>query len=296
MPKTPTPPPILVCDENPHSRRLVAEVLSGGGFSKLHFASDGLDLLKSTMLVKPRIVITSSRIPGISGLHFTRMVRDGHETIDRALSIIVMTNTPTQGFVEAAQESGADELLCRPFTGAALLARVEAVLLRPRRFIDSVVYVGPCRRRRMLEEYGGPLRRYSDPFEHENRPLWEAEGNRALVRQCLGAIGALAGPVAPGDRRQMRALYEAVREAEELADEICDQALGEATRSLGRYLSDSGAADGVEKDVLDAHIEVLQRLARLGQQQQDEREALVRDLGAAVDACRAKQRDRTHAA
>jgi DNA-binding response OmpR family regulator len=234
------------------------------------------------MLVKPRIVITSSRIPGISGLHFTRMVRDGHQTIDRALSIIVMTNTPTQGFVEAAQASGVDEMLCRPFTGAALLARVEAVLLRPRRFIDGVMYVGPCRRRRMLEEYGGPLRRYSDPLENTNQPLWEAEGNRALVRQSLNALGDLAGPLTPGDRRALRELYAAVREAEQLADEVCDQALGDATRSLGRYLSDPSKADCIDKKVLDAHIEALQRLARLGAQQQDEREGLVRDLAAST--------------
>ena len=175
----------LVCDDNPHTRRLVSEVLAGAGFEKVQFATSGAELLTLTIEFQPRIVITSSRVPALSGLEFTRIIRGGYGSVNRALSIIVMTDTPTQKFLDASRAAGVDEMLVRPFNGAALLARVEAVLLRPRRFVESITYVGPCRRRRMLDEYAGPLRRFTDPLEDNNKPLWEAESNRDLALQWM---------------------------------------------------------------------------------------------------------------
>lgn len=273
----------LVCDENPYTRRLVADVLAGAGFDKVQFASDGVDLLTLTVEFQPRIVITTSRVPGISGLDFTRMIRSGYRGVNRALSIIVMTDTPTQKFIDAAREAGADELLVRPFTGQALLSRVEAVLLRPRRFVESVGYVGPCRRRRMLEEYDGPTRRFTDPFEGSDKPLWEAEGNRALVRACITKISELAAVLTPGDRRKLREVYSAVRETEQLADDVRDQFMGDAARSLGRYITAIGGAGAVDHDVLTTHIDAMQKLSVLTSEHQNAREQLVKGLVAVVD-------------
>lgn len=273
----------LVCDENPHTRRLVADVLAGVGFEKVEFASDGVELLKLTVEFQPRIVITTSRVPGISGLDFTRMIRSGYQGINRALSIIIMTDTPTQKFIDAARAAGADELLVRPFNGQALLSRVEAVLLRPRRFVESVGYVGPCRRRRMVEDYDGPMRRFTDPLEENERPLWEAETNRELVRACVTRISELAVALSPGDRRKLREIYGAVRETEQLADDVRDQFMGDAARSLGRYITAIGGSGAVDQDVLTTHIDAMQKLCVMTSQHLAEREELVKGLVAVVD-------------
>jgi two-component system, chemotaxis family, chemotaxis protein CheY len=273
----------LVCDENPFTRRLVADVLSGAGFEKVQFARDGIELMKFTPEFQPRIVITTSRVPGISGLEYTRMIRSGYRGVDRTLSIIVMTDTPTTKFIEAAREAGADELLVRPFNGQALLARVEAVLLRPRRFVESLEYVGPCRRRRMIEDYGGPMRRFTDPLEGAEKPLWEHETNRALVRQCVTRISELAAGLSPGDRRKLREVYAAVRDTEQLADDVRDQFMGDAARSLGRYITAVGGAGAVDPEVLSTHIDALQKLGVLGSDYHAQREELVRGLVKVVD-------------
>lgn len=273
----------LVCDENPHTRRLVADVLAGAGFEKVQFASDGKELLKLTVEFQPRIVITTSRVPEISGLEYTRIIRAGYENVSRALSIIVMTDTPTQKFIEAARQSGVDEMLVRPFTGAALLSRVEAVLLRPRRFVESVNYVGPCRRRRMLDEYGGPMRRFTDPLEESAKAPWEAESNRDLVRNCVTRISELSIALSPGDRRKLREVFAAVRDTEQLADDVRDKAMGDAARSLGRYIAAVGGAGAVDPEVLTTHIDAMQQLGALGSAQCAEREELVRGLVAVVD-------------
>ncbi len=273
----------LVCDENPHTRRLVADVLAGVGFEKVQFATDGVDLLKLTVEFQPRIVITSSRVPGVSGLDFTRMIRSGYRDINRALSIIVMTDTPTQKFIDAARKAGADELLVRPFNGQALLSRVEAVLLRPRRFVESVNYVGPCRRRRMVDEYDGPMRRFTDPLEENERPLWEAETNRELVKKCITRISELANALTPGDRRKLREVYAAVQDTEQLADDVRDQFMGDAARSLGRYITAIGGSGGVDQDVLTTHIDAMQKLSVLTSEHQAAREELVLGLVKVVD-------------
>ncbi|MEZ5995967.1 MAG: response regulator [Hyphomonadaceae bacterium] len=273
----------LVCDENSFTRKLVADVLAGAGFEKVQIANDGMELLSLTAEFLPRVVITSSRIPGISGLEYTRMIRGGYGVVNRATSIIVMTDTPTQKFLDAARMAGVDEMLVRPFNGAALLARVEAVLLRPRRFVESVSYVGPCRRRRMLDEYGGPLRRFTDPLEDSDKPLWEAESNRALVRQAISKISEISRDLAPTDRRKLREVYAAVKDTEQLADDVRDQFMGDAARSLGRYITAIGGSGGVEHDVLSTHIDALQKLCVLGSDHQEAREELVKGLVAVVD-------------
>jgi DNA-binding response OmpR family regulator len=273
----------VICDENFHTRKLVADVLAGAGFEKVQFASDGLDLLKLTAEFQPRIVITSSRIPGVSGLEYTRMIRGGYGLVNRATSIIVMTDTPTQKFLDASRAAGVDEMLVRPFNGAGLLSRIEAVLLRPRRFVESVSYTGPCRRRRMMEDYGGPLRRFTDPLEDTDKPLWEADSNRELVRTCVTRISELAADLSPGDRRKLREVYTAVRDTEQLADDVRDQFMGDAARSLARYITAIGGSGAVDPEVLTTHIDALQKLCVLGSQFQGEREELVKGLVAVVD-------------
>jgi DNA-binding response OmpR family regulator len=273
----------LICDENTFTRKLVADVLAGAGFERVQIANDGVELLSLTAEFMPRIVVTSSRIPGISGLDYTRMIRAGYGAVNRATSIIVMTDTPTQKFLDAARYAGADEMLVRPFNGAALLARVEACLLRPRRFVESVSYVGPCRRRRMLEDYGGPLRRFTDPLEENDKPLWEADGNRELVRQCVTRISELTADLSPSDRRKLREVYAAVKDTEQLADDVRDQFMGDAARSLARYIAAIGGSGAVDKEVLTTHIDAMQKLSVLGSEYQTEREELVNGLTKVVD-------------
>ncbi len=275
----------LLCDDNQYTRKLVADVLAGAGFERMYFANSGAELLKLTVEYQPRIVITSSRVPALSGLEYTRIIRGGYATVNRALPIIVMTNTPTTKFLDSAREAGADEMLLRPFNGAALLARVEAVLLRPRRFVESVDYVGPCRRRRMLEEHRGAPRRFTDPLEQAEKPLWEAEGNRELVRVCVTKISelSLALALAPGDRRKLREIYGAVRDTEQLADDVRDQSLGEAARALARYITAIGGAGIVDPEVVTTHVDAMQKLGYLTAQHTAEREQLVQGLVAIVD-------------
>jgi DNA-binding response OmpR family regulator len=283
MPNSSKAPKIIVCDDNLYARRLVADVLAGAGLDNCGYAHDGLSLLRVTEEMQPSIIVTSSRIPGVSGLEFTRKVRAGHGNIKRNLSIIVMTSSPTTKFLEASRDAGVDEMLVRPFSGAALLARVQAVMLRPRRLIESANYVGPCRRRRMIEDFGGTLRRFTDPLAEMGGELWEAETNRELVRECITKVSALSRDLTPGDRQKLREAYQAVSDTEQMADDMRDKAMGDAARSLSRYIAGMGASAPVDPDVFRTHLDAMQQLAHLDSTQTQVREKLVTGLVAVVD-------------
>jgi len=195
-----------------------------------------------------------------------------------------MTDTPTKAFLDAAQASGVDEMLVRPFTAQAMHVRIKAVMERPRPFIDSSVYVGPCRRRRMVEDYAGPLRRFVDPTdEMPNASPWELEPNRVAVRKCVARISELSVGLTAGDRRKLREIYAATKDTEALADETKDSMMGAAARSLGRYIMAIGATGTPEPDVLTTHIDAMHTLGLLNGTQHRERELLVEGLVRVVD-------------
>lgn len=275
--------PVVVCDPNPHTRRLVADVLRGAGFDRLRFARDGQELVDLTVECAPNIVITASRIPGVSGLEFVRAVRAGLQTVNRATPVIVMTPTPTQSFIDAARSSGVDEMLVAPFSANALLTRIDAVTARPRQFVDSVRYIGPCRRRRMLEDFVGPMRRLSDPVDCDGLSVWETPQNREAVRGQVRRLGELTFSVLPADRRKLREVFHVVTDVCAAAEAARDVTMVDSARSLARYISAVGAAGGLEGDVLSTHVEAMQKLAFLGSAHQEERLKLVDGLIAVVD-------------
>jgi CheY-like chemotaxis protein len=283
----------IVADQTMQTRNLISEVLRGAGFDNILHARDGQELIDLTLEYNPQIIITTSRLPVVSGLDFCRMIRAGYKHVPRTLAIIAMTNTATKVFLDHARDAGVDEMLVRPFTAQAVLLRVQSVLERPREFIDSASYVGPCRRRRSFDSYDGPLRRFTDPIgDEDGAPMWEKETARAAVRLCVQKISQTVQGLTDGDRRKLREVYSAVKETEQKADEMRDVMLGMAARSLGRYITAVGASGSLDPETVKTHIDAMHTLGLLTSTQHEERQKLVDGLERIVD----KKLGRTRAA
>lgn len=274
---------VLVADPVGYTRNLLTDVLRGAGFTNLLHARDGNELLTGTVDHDPKIVITTSRLPGVSGLEYARLVRAGHQNVTRQLPIIVMTDTPTKVFLQSARDSGVDEMFVRPFSAHAVLIRVRAVIARPRQFIESVSYVGPCRRRRMVGDYNGPTRRFLDPIDEAVDAPWESAQNRAMVRRCVNRIGELVDTLTPGDRRELREIYAATQETKAIADQTLDAMLAGAAKSLGRYIMAVGASADLDSEVIVTHIDALHALGELSSAHHAERRHLVDQLNLVVE-------------
>ena len=279
--KSALPVPILIADANPHTRRLLQNELRLEGFTNVSTAANAQELIECTQEMRPTIVITSADLPDAPAAAFAKMIRAGCGAISRTTAIIATIRQATPDLINTLRLAGVDEILAQPFSAANLLARIESVVLRPRRFIQSAHYTGPCRRRRMLEHYGGPLRRDADT-DAVTKP-WEAEANRELVRRCVAQLNMLLTTGAGVDRAKVDAIFLAARDAEQLADDIQDSTLAAATRSLCRYMRWAAAGGQADTEVIATHIGAFQTLAALGFSRENDRKVVVGSLVAMVD-------------
>lgn len=279
--KSALPLPILIADANIHTRRLFQNELRLEGFTNVTTVGTAQELIERTQELKPAIVITSAELPDAPAAAYAKMIRAGCGAISRTTAIIATIRQATPELINTLRLAGVDEILAQPFSAANLLARIESVTLRPRRFIESPAYTGPCRRRRMLEHYGGPLRRDADS-DAVTKP-WEAEANRELVRRCVAQLNMLLATGSGIDRAKIDAIYLAARDAEQLADDIQDDTLATATRSLCRYMRWCAAGGQTDVNVITTHIGAFQTLSTLGFPRENDRKVVVGSLVSMVD-------------
>ena len=270
---------IVVADASRHVRGMICDVLRTAGFMDILQAENSDELLQLVELSRPGIVVMPAAFPELSGLAFTRRIRNGYNFVPREMSIILTTNAPTKSFLEATREIGVDEVVVLPFTAQSLLTRIRSVIERPRPFVDCAVYVGPCRRRRMLQDYKGPKRRMEDPVEETSAGLlWEGETNRAAVRLCVQKISEFGSLLGPDNRQKLRQIYNSVMQIETRSNQKDDEALGAAARSLGRYIEAVGVGGQPAQDVVTTHIDAMHTLCTLEDVGEEQRRQVVAGL------------------
>ena len=152
---------ILVADDHKLTRDMIGQILSALDCRRVRFVADGVDAFSEIVAAPPDLAIIDYHMP-LDGLALLEKVRRAATSPDYALPVIVMTSMTDRKRVMAFRDAGATEIVAKPFTATAVLARVAAVIDSPRPFIRVGRYVGPCRRRRNDPEYAGPFRRATD--------------------------------------------------------------------------------------------------------------------------------------
>ena len=152
---------VLVVDDHKLIREMVGHVLSALECRRIRSVDNGAAAYAEILNYAPDLVICDLHMP-IDGVQLLNKVRRGSNSPDPALPVIIMTSLTDRKRVEALRDAGATEIIAKPFTAAAVLSRIAAVIDTPRPFVTSRNFVGPCRRRRADPAYTGPLRRASD--------------------------------------------------------------------------------------------------------------------------------------
>ncbi|OYX36513.1 MAG: hypothetical protein B7Y99_01465 [Caulobacterales bacterium 32-69-10] len=152
---------VLVIDFNAGSAKLAGELMKEIGARQIVGASKTDRALAIAQDFDPHLILTELNGPGLDGLEFTRQLRRSPFAC-RKVPVIVMTAEATAASITGARNAGMHEFLRKPYTAGDLFKRVENVILKPRPWIEAVMYVGPDRRRFNSGEFTGARKRRSD--------------------------------------------------------------------------------------------------------------------------------------
>jgi len=153
---------LLLVDDNANMRAIVSTMLKSLGVARVSEAETGQAALQILAETPVDIAIVDFRMEGMDGVAFTRWLRHSENSPSPYLPVIMMTGHSEHSRVTEARDSGVTEFLAKPVDIHSLIKRIEAVILRPRPFVRAGDFFGPDRRRQVLVDYQGPLRRSTD--------------------------------------------------------------------------------------------------------------------------------------
>ena len=152
----------LVVDDQPAIRTIVTEIIKAAGAKLIFYAHDGSSALEAIREKRPDIVITDMFMAGMDGLDMVRLIRNAEDSPNAFLPIVMLTARTEVKFVFEARDAGVTEFAAKPISPANLLARINAIIVRPRPFIRADGFFGPDRRRRADPQMDAG-RRVTDP-------------------------------------------------------------------------------------------------------------------------------------
>jgi DNA-binding response OmpR family regulator len=128
---------VLVVEDEPHIRDLIALHLKLEGLTAVAVGdgNEGLRLARSEPF---DLVVLDLMLPGLDGVTVCRAIR--RETTNNDVPVLMLTARREESDKVLGLESGADDYLTKPFGVREFVARVRALLRRPR---SSRLIAGP---------------------------------------------------------------------------------------------------------------------------------------------------------
>ena len=117
---------ILIVEDEPKLASLVADYLKASGYEP-HCIENGLEVVSWVKSNQPDLIVLDLMLPGRGGLEICKEIRTFSD-----LPIIMVTARVEEVDRLIGLEAGADDYLCKPFSVRELVARVKALLRRPR--------------------------------------------------------------------------------------------------------------------------------------------------------------------
>jgi len=150
------PPRILVVDDEAPIIELVRGYLEREGFT-VETAMDGLAAVEAVRASAPDVVVLDVMLPGLDGIEVCRRIRTFSDTY-----VLMLTARGEEIDRIVGLTVGADDYLVKPFSPRELVARVRALLRRPRGSGDGPTVGGPPgleldEGRRIVRVDGGPV-------------------------------------------------------------------------------------------------------------------------------------------
>lgn len=114
---------VLIVDDDPFIRRLIATTLEDVARFDLHEAGDGEEALVVARATNPQIVFLDVDMPRLNGIEACRQLRA--EPAGSGATIVMLTAVSGDSVERRAAEAGADLFLTKPFSPLDLLRLVD---------------------------------------------------------------------------------------------------------------------------------------------------------------------------
>ena len=121
-----TPVRALVVEDAREFRELVVEQLTGEGF-RVETAADGRTAVELARTFQPDVIILDLGLPDMDGVEVCRQVRTFSEAY-----VVILTFRDEEIDKLVGLSVGADDYMTKPFSPRELVARIRAMLRRPR--------------------------------------------------------------------------------------------------------------------------------------------------------------------
>lgn len=219
---------VLVVDDEAVLAGVVASYLDRAGFDTT-ITGDGLEAVDLARRLDPTVIILDLGLPGLDGVEVCRQIRTFSDCY-----LIMLTARTDEVDVLIGLSVGADDYVTKPFSARELVARVQAMLRRPRTSGDAA----PLPVRRFGELEVDPSAREArlagstvelTPTEFDLLAVLSARPRLAFSRRQL--IETIWGDVGAGDEHLVDVHVANLRR--KLGDEVSAQRYIITVRGVG---------------------------------------------------------------
>lgn len=274
---------VLIADANGFSRTLLGEILRNLGVVNTATARNA-DLAMAATVERQIDVALVSWDAGdpMDAMGFVRTLRASQDQRTRRLPVIHITSGLTRQLVISGRDAGVDEFLNKPISPAALRQRLEMVVETPRPFIDSPIFLGPCRRRKNPADYYGARRRAGD--NGGRTPLVDQDeiARETPMRLALSDLRNACASLPMCRPEAFVPALASLRVAKDLAVQQSDHAVHAALASFESYLGVAEPLGHVDQDAVTSALASLEQLAALPPTFADARDSVAAALDKAI--------------
>lgn len=211
---------IALIEPNKWEAQIQIDILQAAGVTKIRRFADSAEALGALELFPANIVIMEMDTPPLNGVDWAKQFRRGHHLANRKAAVFMLSKAVSRQMAESCRHAGANAIIGKPISGAALIATIKKVLGNPRPFIDAEGYVGPCRRAGIVTAGMPRARRKSDNSAH-------APTLHDLPR-AITALASATGDLIRGKAGDAEACKAALRAVHEVAEAAQDAPLSQA--------------------------------------------------------------------
>jgi len=171
----------LIADSDAFMASLLARMIRGFGMGGPEIVDTMAKAREHLQRKVPDLVIVEATLSDGAGFELVSWIRHQAATPLRFVPVIMMSSSPRAKSVTAARDAGANFVMRKPVSPAALLDRIAWIARSERPYIQTDSFIGPDRRFEARDPPDGALKRPED--ENAEQPAQAPEHARsALVK------------------------------------------------------------------------------------------------------------------